>query len=106
MNVSEEFITKPSQIIFYSFQDELNDVHVGIRSTRVYLVLLGLAIAVLIFYTSIMVYTRSIKVSNPSIEDFEHLHNTVPGALMCPCSDAGIRYGNIFTVSVAHYHQV
>ena len=97
---------KSDQTIFALFQDNLNNMRLGIYATRAYSVLLTTTLAILIFYTAITVRVRSITVSNPSIEDFEYLQNTVAGALVCPCTKAGIRYSDIFTVSVARYHQV
>lgn len=97
---------KPNQIILYPFQDNFNDVRIGIRATRIFMALLTVAIVVIVFYTSITVNIRLITVSNPSIDDFGRLYEKLSETLVCPCTKVAIHYRDILTVSIARYHQV
>ena len=87
------------------FKKELTDIHHGLYSTRVYVLLLGIAVIILTVYSSIIQNTQSITVHNPTLTQFEQLHAQYVSTLSCPCRDLSVAYTNIMTIRPI-FHQV
>ena len=81
------------------------DIHDGIYSTRIFILLLGMGILVLVFYASISLQIRSVTVDQPSLSVYENLYNQYPSTLVCPCTRYSMSYQSIMNVEV-RYHQV
>ena len=76
-----------------------------IIATRLFLVLLGIILCVLLSYLSTEQLRQSATVQSPSLETFERLHNQYSSTLTCPCSQVTIRYDHFLTIEPV-YHQV
>lgn len=76
-----------------------------IRATRVYLILLLLAMSILSGYTALSRQTLTVNVNNPSQVEFEQLQALYPNTISCPCSHIIISQGSIVNIT-ATFHQV
>ncbi|CAF3367477.1 unnamed protein product [Rotaria sp. Silwood1] len=78
-----------------------------ILTTRLYLLLISLAVAILIFYTSLAVQIQLVTVHKPSQAIFDQLrfNPRYVSTLECPCQNITISY-NAFISIKAHYHQL
>ncbi|UJR12021.1 hypothetical protein I4U23_016199 [Adineta vaga] len=74
-------------------------------STRIYLVLLIIAIVILVIYTAFQIETIHVTIKSPSIETFEKLQMNYANVLKCPCSQIAVKYER-FTHMQPIYHQV
>ncbi|CAF4248165.1 unnamed protein product, partial [Rotaria sordida] len=86
--------------------DDLSNKVLGIHATRIYLILLVVGITTLMIYSSSILNTRTVTISNPSLTTFERLHSTYPQTLICPCSLLTIPYNKILFISPPRYHPV
>jgi hypothetical protein len=78
-----------------------NRRHTEIIATRIYFLLVTLAIIILIIYTSAEIQTQHIVVYNPSEKTFEQLQSNpqyLP-TLECPCTNIDIPYGTFISIS-------
>jgi hypothetical protein len=76
-----------------------------IRATRVYLILLLLAMIVLTGYTALMRHTVIVEVNNQSQIQYELLQSLYPNTISCPCSQFIISVGTFVTINTT-FHQV
>ncbi|CAF3968558.1 unnamed protein product, partial [Rotaria sordida] len=85
------------------FKTTFTNIQHGIYSTRVYIILMMLGICILTIYSTSIVSSQQIIVRNPSLDEFEHLHDMNLSILSCPC-----RYSLIprltFTVNEVQVH--
>ena len=90
------------------FNSGLNDVAVVRQqrwSTRVYLILMVIALMILIIYTALGIETVHIVVNDPSLKTYETLQLKYPATLKCPCSQIAVKYGSFLQIQPV-YHQV
>ncbi|CAF4170082.1 unnamed protein product, partial [Adineta steineri] len=85
-------------------ENDLEEQHVGIIATRLYILFLFCGILVLAFYTSLTVRTQTITITSPSLEQFETLESRY-STLVCLCSRFSMSYNRIMSVSPI-YHQI
>jgi hypothetical protein len=90
------------------FRSGLNNVEV-IRqerwSTRLYLVLLIIALTILVIYTAFGTETVHVVVNNPSLSTYQKLQLKYAETLKCPCSEIAVKYGSFIHMQ-AVYHPV
>ena len=84
----------------------MNDQRLGIRATRVYVILLVISLIVMTFYSSLTVYTRFITVPTPSRVTFEQLQSLNQLTLTCRCTQVVMPHERIMDISYPQYHQV
>ncbi|CAF1240403.1 unnamed protein product [Rotaria sordida] len=82
------------------FKKTLTNVQHGIYSTRVYIILLILGIYILIIYSTSIVSSQQIIVRNPSVDQFEHLHDMYSSILSCPCNNSSIPRSKFISIEV------
>jgi hypothetical protein len=81
--------------------------HREIKTTRIYLVLLTLAVIILVIYTWIETETQIVKILNPSQQQFDELRSDPQhsATLDCPCQNIIVPY-QAFISMKPHYHQL
>ena len=89
-----------------SFQDDFEESLPGIYTTYIYAILLIISVAILAFYSLLIVQTHSVTISTPSLSTFETLHNAYSETLDCPCSQLAIPHTKIYNFSDPVYHPV
>ena len=85
-------------------QVEPNQITSQIRSTRLYLGLLSLALFILTLYSSVSVSTIIVEVDHPSLDIVQELEFK-QYSLTCPCEVLSINYEYLFHLTPA-YHQI
>ncbi|CAF3789909.1 unnamed protein product [Rotaria socialis] len=81
------------------------NLRTALISTRVYIVLLTFAVAILVLYTALYGNTQNITIQNPSQMTYEILFNKYPTTLLCRCSQVTIPYGKFISV-FTRYHPI
>ena len=78
-----------------------------IITTRIYILFLTLAVIILIIYTSIDTQTQTVKILNPSIQQFDQLrsHPQYSATLDCPCQNITVPYQSFISIT-PYYHQL
>lgn len=76
-----------------------------ILSTRVYIILLINAMAILGMYTALTWQTFTVEVNNPSEADYLRLQPLHRSTITCPCSQLTISAGSFISID-ASFHQV
>ena len=74
-------------------------------STRLFIILLIVILAILLFYTSLAIITKTITVKTPTIHQYLQLYARYPHTLTCACTKISIKYENIVNVKYS-FHQV
>ena len=74
-------------------------------STRIFIVLLVLAILIIIIYTAQVTVTRTIDVKEPSYEQFQLLSSKHPETLKCPCNNVAIQHEDFIGLK-PQFHQL
>ncbi|CAF1641592.1 unnamed protein product, partial [Adineta ricciae] len=73
-------------------------------STRLYIILLFIAMLILFVYTILQIDSIQITIDNPSLTTYTDLYEKY-GNIKCPCTDIAITYRTFLTLSPT-YHQV
>lgn len=76
-----------------------------IYATRIYLILLILAMTILTGYTALSRQTVIVEMNNPSQFQYERLQALYPNTISCPCSRITISAGSFINIT-ATFHQV
>ena len=84
----------------------MDELQLGVYATYIYVVLMIISVAILIFYSAITIQTHIITIPTPSLSNFEMLLQTYTDTLNCPCSEPAVYYDNMLTFSYPIYHQV
>jgi hypothetical protein len=90
------------------FKSGLNEVEVVRQerwSTRLYLILMIIALAILVIYTGLSTQTVQVVVNNPSLSTYQTLQLKYPETLKCPCSQIAVKYGSFIQMQPV-YHPV
>ena len=74
-------------------------------STRLFIILLIVILAILLFYTSLAIITKTITVKTPTIHQYLQLYARYPHTLTCACTKISIKYENIVNVKYS-FHQI
>ncbi|CAF1576804.1 unnamed protein product, partial [Adineta steineri] len=74
-------------------------------STRLFIILLTLSLAILVLYTSLINVTKTIDISSPTIAQYSQLYSTYPQTLSCACTDISIDYDKFLQVNYT-LHQI
>ncbi|CAF3628193.1 unnamed protein product [Rotaria sp. Silwood1] len=77
----------------------------AIITTRVYLLMLVLAITILITFTSLQNQTETVSVLNPSEVTYDNLYKKYPTTIQCPCKHVLMNYRSFMSISV-QYHPI
>ncbi|UJR24141.1 hypothetical protein I4U23_027107 [Adineta vaga] len=80
-------------------------LRIAILSTRIYLVLFTLVIAVLILYSSLSPLTQTVNIKSPSETTYTQLYANYDDSLSCPCKNLAISYKDLFKISI-NYHPI
>ncbi|CAF1096560.1 unnamed protein product [Adineta ricciae] len=76
-----------------------------IISTRLYLILLFLSLIILTIYSSQVELTKTVIITNPSIEQYISLYDNFHQTLICPCTNISI-YQETFLIIQPNFHQI
>ena len=87
-------------------QRDIDDEWLGIRTTRVYIVLLLFGAMVLVTDSALTRRTRTVIMKTPSIDTFEQLISVHADTLICPCSKPTIPHEQIYIFRSPHLHPV
>ena len=74
-------------------------------STRVFIILLTVSLAILLLYSSLVTVTKAIEVPAPSFEQYSDLYSAHSQTLTCPCTKISINYDKFLHVNYT-FHQV
>ena len=74
-------------------------------STRLYIVLIVISLAILAFYLSLTTKIYRGTVRNPTESQYTRLQEIYPNSLSCPCTVISMNYST-FIIVEPHYHQV
>ncbi|CAF2868804.1 unnamed protein product [Rotaria sp. Silwood2] len=91
--------------IFDTYSTDENQIRQEILSTRVYLVLLPTILVVIITYSAQKELYHTVKVNNPSLDDYRHLLIAYPDTFSCPCSQLSVSYSTFVSITPI-VHQV
>ncbi|CAF4064641.1 unnamed protein product [Rotaria sordida] len=92
--------TRHKIITLNLFKKTFTNVQHGVYSTRVYIILLMFGICILTIYSTSIVSSQQIIVKNPSIDQFEHLHDMYSSILSCPCRNSSIPRSKFISIEV------
>ena len=104
MRLSDTFRLIREYNIFDNNSVEPSIVRIQRWSTRLYIIILWLAMMVLIIYTSLHVSTREFRIEKPALSTYLSLYNEHAN-LECPCADISISYRRFLQLSPS-YHQI
>jgi hypothetical protein len=82
-----------------------NAEQIALTSTRIYMILLTLALMILALSNGLGRTIISATVDSPSMAMFERLRAEYPTKLSCPCERLAVPHSTFMSVSVS-YHQV
>ncbi|CAF1413893.1 unnamed protein product [Adineta steineri] len=74
-------------------------------STRLFIALLIMSLAILLLYTSLINITQTVSVKTPSIQEYTQLHNSYSQALTCDCTQISINYEKFIKIQYT-LHQI
>ncbi|CAF4031596.1 unnamed protein product, partial [Adineta steineri] len=74
-------------------------------STRVYIILLTLSLAILLLYNSLINITETVNDKAPTMTKYLELYSTYPQTLICPCTQISISYNRFLSIEYT-FHQV
>ncbi|CAF3872343.1 unnamed protein product [Adineta steineri] len=74
-------------------------------TTRIYLILLSLALIILILFTTLQPQTIHVIKKSPTLPDFDRLYDQYPSTLRCPCQNTTIEKELITNIK-PEYHEV
>ncbi|CAF3917155.1 unnamed protein product [Rotaria sordida] len=77
----------------------------AIITTRVYLLMLVLAITILITFTLLKNQTETVSVLNPAEVIYDDLYKKYPTTIQCPCKHISMHYQSFISISV-RYHPI
>ena len=93
--------------LFETIDADETQVEQQILYTRIYLVLFGTVLGLLLFYSAIVERSITRTTTFTSVEDYESHVDLYPDGIKCPCSRVSIPYGEFMTqLQVASFHQV
>ena len=75
------------------------------RSTRLYLLLLVIALIVLVMYIAFGINTVHVTIHEPTLLTYRTLKVNYAATLKCPCTQIAVKYGR-FVQTQLTYHQV
>ncbi|CAF2906276.1 unnamed protein product [Rotaria sp. Silwood2] len=93
-----------SNLNLYNDYDEMT-LTGQLLSTRVFVVLLSIALVIILAFTGIIPQTRAFTVYSPSVNEFESFINRYPTATACRCSQTSISYLQFVSFN-PQFHQV
>ncbi|CAF1189944.1 unnamed protein product [Didymodactylos carnosus] len=82
-----------------------DDVRYELMTTRLFLLLMTGALAVLIFYTGLSLQQKTVFIDSPSLATYEALDIKYHNTLTCPCSEMSVKYASFLSFTPT-YHQV
>jgi hypothetical protein len=87
--------------LFESAATRSNPHHLrtAIISTRLYIVLLTIAVFILVLFTALAQKTQTVTIRNPSQDVFQQLYFQYSTTLQCPCSQVEISYRTFINIS-------
>jgi hypothetical protein len=87
--------------LFESAATRSNPHHLrtAIISTRLYIVLLTIAVFILVLFTALAQKTQTVTIRNPSQDVFQQLYFQYSTTLQCPCSQVEIPYETFINIS-------
>ena len=85
------------------FKKDLNDVQNGIYSTRLYLILMTIAIVILTTYSSSRMNSIQIVIHKPTIEQFSEVQNLHRSTASCPCKQVSMPRSKFLSVDVTFH---
>ncbi|CAF1430240.1 unnamed protein product [Adineta steineri] len=90
-----------------SARQEPSDIKQQRWTTRIFVLCLVVAMVILMFYSILIVQTKSVKVNNPSLEIVLYLksQSELNSSLQCPCTQINTPYGQLVQLQPS-YHQV
>lgn len=88
-----------------AISDLQNVGEMAVVASRIYLVLLGASITVLVLFSGLADTTFSVTVPFPTLAVYEKLHADYPQTLSCPCKQIALPYKTFISLTVS-YHQV
>ncbi|CAF1661503.1 unnamed protein product, partial [Adineta ricciae] len=91
--------------VFRSLSENENERHDEIISTRLFLFLLILSLAVLLLYTSLIDTTQIITIEKPTLTQYLQLYSDHSDALKCPCTKISVNYKQILSVEY-QFHEI
>jgi hypothetical protein len=74
-------------------------LHTSIVSTRLYLILMTIAVFILVLFTALAKKTQTVTIQNPSQDVFQALYSKYSTTLQCPCSQLEIPYETFINIS-------
>ena len=75
------------------------------RSTRLYLLLLGIALIVLVMYIGFGIRTVHVTIHEPTLLTYQTIKLHYAETLKCPCTQIAVKYGRFVRTQLT-YHQV
>ena len=91
--------------LFESDSLDEETLHNERQSSRIYVALFIIILAILSVYTGVGSQTSSVIIINPSFSTFETLQQKYPKTLYCPCSNTAVQYST-FVQAHTTFHQV
>ena len=74
-------------------------------STRLFIILLTISLAILLLYTSLATVTKTVIVKTPTLDQYSHLYTEYPETLTCACTKISIDYEKLVNIQYS-FHQV
>ena len=93
--------------LFESIESRSNAHHLrsAVIATRIYIILMTIAVFILVFFTAFSQKTVLITIKNPSEDVFKGLYMKYSSTLQCPCNQVEISYKTFINISYA-FHPV
>jgi hypothetical protein len=93
--------------LFESIDSRSNAHHLrsAIIATRIYIILITMAVFILVFFTAFGQQTELITIKNPSEDVFQALYTKYSSTLQCPCNQIEISYKTFINISYT-FHPV
>ena len=74
-------------------------------STRIFIVLIGISLTILIVYTSTVEVTKLIQVSSPSYHNYQDIYRQHSDTVLCTCTEIAIDYQSFLNITY-EFHQI
>ena len=74
-------------------------------STRLFIVLMIIALSILVLYTSLVIVTQNVTIKQPTVNIYTELQAKYSQTLVCPCTQISINYGKFISFDPT-FHQI
>ena len=86
-------------------KQSVDDIRQQRISTRLFIVLMIIALSVLVLYTSLVIVTKTVTIKQPTVNVYTELQTKYSQTIVCPCTQISINYEKFISFHPT-FHQI